>query len=104
MDAATIRRLNVINREFYAATADRFEALRHNAWPGWKPLIPFLHESMSVLDVGCGNGRFGKFVSRYAANSLRYHGVDNNARLLEHARILLADLNPQLEQRDVIEN
>lgn len=104
MDDATIRRLNEINREFYRVTADSFESLRHNAWPGWQRLIPYLHPEISVLDVGCGNGRFGKFVSRHAGNNIRYHGIDSNARLLEHAHTLLADISPQLEQRDIVEN
>ncbi len=103
MDNATIHRLNEINRTFYAATADRFEALRHNAWPGWKPLIPYLHASMSLLDVGCGNGRFGKFVSRHAGKAIHYHGIDSNGRLLEYAHELLADIDPRLEQRDIVE-
>src|SRR5438046_10676647 len=104
MDATMVQRLNEINRIFYRATADRFEALLHNSWPGWQPLIPYLRPSMSILDIGCGNGRFGKFAIRYAGNVIRYHGVDNNARLLEYAHNLLVDINPRLEQRDVTEN
>src|SRR5260221_11509270 len=91
MDDATVQRLNALNREFYAATADRFEELRRGSWPGWKPLIPLLKPGMSVLDVGCGNGRFGTFIARQIGASFRYHGVDSNPSFLESARALLSE-------------
>jgi tRNA (uracil-5-)-methyltransferase TRM9 len=104
VDAQTIQRLNQLNAEFYNITADNFDLLRRNSWPGWDRLIPHLHSSLTVLDVGCGNGRFALFLAKHV-NKLRYHGIDNNARLLEHARITLQHINDAtLEQRDLIEN
>lgn len=104
MDAVTIRRLNQLNADFYNVTADSFDLLRRNAWLGWKRLIPYLHSPLSVLDIGCGNGRFALFLIKYV-NNLHYHGIDNNPRLLEHARTTLQHINGiTLEQRDLIEN
>src|SRR6266852_6428720 len=103
MDDTTIRRLNAINREFYEGAADRFEELRRGAWPGWKALIPYLRPGMTILDVGCGNGRFGQFAIRHTGPSLRYYGLDANARLLEHARAALHGPGVRLEQRDIID-
>ena len=119
MDEAVAARLNALNRAFYTATADRFEELRRGSWPGWKPLIPLLRPGLSVLDVGCGNGRFGQFVARnFVFESaqadaqaqgprFRYHGVDSNADFLERARASLSDNLPNLtltlELRDVLE-
>jgi SAM-dependent methyltransferase len=61
-----------------------------------------------VLDVGCGNGRFGVFLAQRRPDiSLQYHGVDNNPALLEHARLAfngLPQVSAVLEERDIIEN
>src|SRR5579859_3060061 len=103
MDETTIRRLNAINQEFYASAADRFEELRRGAWPGWKRFVPYLRSEMSILDVACGNGRFGQFAMKHTGPSLRYYGLDSNARLLEHARASLNGPGIHLEQRDIVE-
>src|SRR5258708_38031292 len=102
MDDATIQRLNRINNDFYAATADRFDLLRRGSWPGWMPLLAYLPEKLRVLDVGCGNGRFGAFLA--SRREVSYHGIDNNPRLLERAQTTLTAIDATLEQRDVVEN
>jgi tRNA (uracil-5-)-methyltransferase TRM9 len=103
MNDATIKRLNQINREFYRTTADPFDQSRRDPWPGWEKLVPYLKTPLSVLDVGCGNGRFGVFLAQRLGPNLRYTGLDNNADLLERARESLSGLNAGLEIRDVIE-
>lgn len=108
MNNATIKRLNAINREFYRITAQSFDESRSQPWPGWETLIPYLGSPLSVLDAGCGNGRFGLFLAEtLGANQLTYHGIDNNPALLESARNALQSvLDPArltLEQRDIIE-
>ncbi|MBN1202633.1 MAG: class I SAM-dependent methyltransferase [Anaerolineae bacterium] len=105
MNDATVKRLNAINREFYRITADSFDQTRQNPWPGWHRLLPYLEPPLSVLDVGCGNGRFGLFLaSHLGAENLVYHGFDNNPALLDRARAALSDINTQLEARDMVEN
>jgi SAM-dependent methyltransferase len=106
MDASTIRRLNAINREFYRMTADEFDQTRGQAWPGWDQLLPHLKAPLSVLDAGCGNGRFGVFLAEhFGPENVRYHGIDNNPALLDHARTALMNLpGTKLEERDIIEN
>lgn len=127
MDDATIRRLNEINREFYRLNADDFDQTRGQPWPGWEALLPYLPlnptpcppphcdgegekanaQHLSVLDVGCGNGRFGVFLAHtLKVESLQYHGVDNNPALLEHARLAITELSQVsvvLEERDIVE-
>jgi tRNA (uracil-5-)-methyltransferase TRM9 len=114
MDAATIHRLNQINREFYRITAADFAATRGRAWPGWEALLPYLSPpSMTVLDVGCGNGRFGVFLAQQVTvnpdspqPSIHYHGLDNNASLLQYAQTALTDLpqiEAQLTEHDIVE-
>ncbi|HVO43019.1 MAG TPA: class I SAM-dependent methyltransferase [Aggregatilineales bacterium] len=100
MNDATVKRLNAINREFYCLTAVSFDETRQRAWPGWDRLLPLLPPSLAVLDVGCGNGRFGVFLaSRFA---LRYHGIDSSPDLLALARNALPDAG--FEERDIVES
>ncbi len=121
MDDATIRRLNQINREFYRVTAVEFDQTRSQPWPGWDRLLPYIERithgtsTLSVLDVGCGNGRFGAFLHNRLVGAqrttslhhIKYHGLDSSLALLERARQTLTGLTGltlQLEERDIIEN
>jgi tRNA (uracil-5-)-methyltransferase TRM9 len=103
MDQASIHRLNNINKQFYDTTATDFDMLRRGAWPGWKRLLPYLTSPLSVLDVGCGNGRFALFLSTHVS-PLIYFGIDNNKPLLDRAHETLQHLNARLEQHDIVEN
>ena len=58
-----------------------------------------------MLDVGCGNGRFGRFLAdRLGKERLRYVGIDSSAALLDRAKTALDGLDARLEQRDIVEN
>jgi SAM-dependent methyltransferase len=102
MDKTTIERLNQINREFYERTAESFDESRGQPWPGWEFLLPYLRSPLTVLDVGCGNGRLGRFLADHLGTDLTYHGVDNNPTLLDRARLSLADLPFRLDSRDIV--
>lgn len=105
MDEQTIARLNAINRDFYATTASDFDQTRGRAWPGWQRLAPRLNAPLSVLDVGCGNGRFGVFLAETLTGAISYHGIDNNADLLAYARTALsehAQVSATLTEHDAI--
>lgn len=105
MNDATIKRLNAINRDFYRVTAADFDESRGQPWPGWEALLPYLDPPLSVLDIGCGNGRFGIFLAdRFGADRITYTGIDNNAALLERARVALAHIDAQIIEQDIIEN
>lgn len=96
MDSATIQRLNQINRDFYTTTATEFDQTRGQAWPGWAALLPHLDDSeaagpLRVLDVGCGNGRFGVYLAESLARPIDYTGLDNNPALLAFARSSLGE-------------
>lgn len=104
MNDATIKRLNAINREFYATTAASFGESRSQPWPGWETLLPYLAPPSRVLDIGCGNGRFGSFlVDRFSPELVVYTGIDNNAALLADAREALPKPRTQIIQHDIIE-
>lgn len=112
MQEAIRRQLNAINQKFYRITADAFDQTRSDAWEGWHRLaehieqrLPADHTPLSVLDVGCGNGRFGVFLAEKIAGSIRYHGIDSSPELLIKAETSLAntELEYQLERRDLLE-
>jgi len=106
MDEQTRAHLNQINRDFYTVTAKEFDATRGRAWAGWERLYAELDTPIgSVLDVGCGNGRFAVFMADNEDAPLTYRGVDNNPKLLDFARDTLADydhLTVELTEHDVI--
>lgn len=109
MDARTIQHLNDINRHFYATVAEDFDTTRGKPWPGWRRVIqriqPLAATPLRLLDVGCGNGRFGLFVARELNRPIVYHGLDNNPALLDHARAELAAFDhvaAQLDARDIV--
>lgn len=85
MNAQTIRELNRINREFYTRFAGVFADSRAHPWPGFARAIErWPADSRSVLDVGCGEGRFARFVA--SRRPVDYLGLDAADPLLERAR------------------
>jgi tRNA (uracil-5-)-methyltransferase TRM9 len=100
MDDPTVRSLNAINKTFYSASAAEFDQSRSAPWPGWARLLPHIHqirgeaagEVLRVLDVGCGNGRFGAFladrlrVDRLPPGGIHYCAVDSSPPLIARAR------------------
>ncbi len=82
MDDSLVRKLVELNTEFYARFADPFAASRSTPQPGFARLLEYLPNTpFSVLDVGCGNGRFGRFL--HDAGLLRsYVGVDVTPALM----------------------
>lgn len=64
------------------------------------------NNSLSVLDVGCGNGRFGQFLDQQLPNfAIRYTGIDNSTALLKYAeeKLQSTTLKPQFFELDLIE-
>lgn len=109
MDDSTINTLNAINRNFYEVTATEFDQTRGTAWQGWHDLLPYLPEPtdapLRVLDVGCGNGRFGVFLAENTTHHIIYHGMDNNQKLLDFAQDTLTQhtqIQTTLEARDIV--
>jgi len=92
MDASMVARLNALNRDFYRHHATSFDAKRQAPWPGWERVAALLSGGgpHSILDVGCGNGRFGLFLQHdlealHPHTRLDYCGVDASRELLEIA-------------------
>ena len=92
MNRETSDRLRAINRRFYTERGAEFSASRDHPWPGWARLCRRLpgprdagRGSLRILDVGCGNGRFGAFLRETLRRPHAYVGVDDSQPLLEVA-------------------
>lgn len=83
MDAEVVRRLVDLNARFYDRLADPFSTSRAAPQPGYERLLPYVPQEalVDVLDVGCGNGRFGRFLLA-GGRSINYTGVDFSERLM----------------------
>lgn len=100
MSPQTAERLVALNRDFYERFGAEFTRSRGRPQPGWKQLLPELAPArpLSVLDVGCADGRFGRYLHAGGID-LAYCGVDFAGSLLEvaHApypmRLLALDMS-----------
>lgn len=84
MDDQTARQLVELNRVFYEQFGAEFADSRRLPQPGWTRLVSLIsgRERVSVLDVGCGDGRFGRFLVEQIQTSIDYLGVDFATSLL----------------------
>ncbi len=94
MDTETVQKLCELNQQFYERFADSFSKTRDQPWEGWTRVLERLEQRsrdrLSVLDLGCGNGRFGRFLYQKSTRPIQYLGLDQSAALLNHARKQLA--------------
>lgn len=94
MKIKLIRQLNQLNHQFYQQVAADFSSSRSYYWQGWNKLVPYVEklanhnrQKVTVLDLGCGNGRFGLFLSSQLPKlKLFYLGLDNSKELLQLAK------------------
>ncbi len=85
MDFNEAKKIMDLNKRFYDLLADDFSATRVNVWEEFKSLSEYWQDGDSVLDLGCGNGRFYDLVCQ-PGKQIKYFGVDNSSRLIELAR------------------
>lgn len=81
MDFNEAKKIMELNKRFYDLLADDFAQTRANVWEEFKSLSEYWEEGDSVLDLGCGNGRFYDLVCQPGKN-IKYFGVDNSSRLI----------------------
>lgn len=85
MDEQVRDTLRQINRDFYSQHAAGFAATRFGGQPGWSRIIAHFPPVCQVLDLGCGNGRFARFLDQ-RLQQVRYLGLDASASLIDIAR------------------
>lgn len=88
MDRDLVQKLNKLNQKFYEALSEQFSSSRSYFWSGWYKCWDYAANKIkieSVLDIGCGDGRFAAFLEErnYHGN---YAGYDFSNKLLEIAR------------------
>ncbi|HLX10380.1 MAG TPA: class I SAM-dependent methyltransferase [Thermoanaerobaculia bacterium] len=92
MDPETVRELTGITRGFYDGSALGFGATRELAWPGWNRVLDLVAPAfagrpvVSVLDVGCGNGRLVRCLQRSLRQPFTYFGFDSSPALIARAQ------------------
>ncbi|MBW2243348.1 MAG: class I SAM-dependent methyltransferase [Deltaproteobacteria bacterium] len=85
MSPETVRALRAINERFYRTEAKLFASKRTRPWKGMERVLRELSRPpRSVLDVGCGHGRFAAQLHAMG-EAPDYTGVDGSAALLELA-------------------
>jgi SAM-dependent methyltransferase len=75
----------------YDAYATTFSNSRKNLqWPELDHIIEDMQQCgyTSVLDIGCGNGRFVEQAMRYEVWGMRYMGIDSSAGMITEAQKL----------------
>ena len=88
MNAITVEKLKKVNKDFYDTISTEFDSSRQYFWDGWEVLLESfskIKNSNSLLDLGCGNGRFYQFWKE-KVGEVNYVGIDNNGALLEKAQ------------------
>ncbi|MCB1055215.1 MAG: class I SAM-dependent methyltransferase [Acidobacteria bacterium] len=102
MDRSTALALNRVNGQFYRLEARAFDAKRSAPWPGWGILLERWRDlgrpaRPRILDVACGNGRFGVRAARELPDGFVYRGVDASDSLLTVAKGRLAGLGSRVD-------
>lgn len=111
MQVDVIKKLNNLNEQFYKKVGPEFDRTRQQYWKGWDTLIPLIKKKyrqneLSVLDLACGNARFGRFLAEYFPDkNIQYHGIDREETLLNLSQSALQATHLQftLEKQDIIQ-
>ena len=67
MDKDILRILSNLNRQFYDEFASSFSATRSQPQAGVRRVADMLPQDINILDLGCGNGQFMKYLQSPAA-------------------------------------
>ena len=67
----------------YTKIAEEFDETRKKDCDEFDLFIKYIENGQKIADLGCGNGRFYKFIKKH--RKIHYIGIDNNEKLLEHA-------------------
>ncbi len=67
----------------YNLISQQFSSTRKNIWKEFGFLFENLEKNTSILDLGCGNGRFYHF---FKDKKINYWGVDISEKLIEKAK------------------
>lgn len=106
MKQGVVEKLNNVNKMFYQKIGTHFDDTRNFYWKGWEKLLEVLPNDFNgnVLDIGCGNGRFGSFLIESFGDVVNYTGIDNSKVLLDAANDRFSELdNINLHEFDFVD-
>ncbi len=77
--------MDIINKvkKDYNTISKHFSETRTKPWPEMKTFLGFLKPCNKILDIGCGNGRFFKYIKDENYN---YTGIDISDELIKIAK------------------
>lgn len=106
MDKETISKIIDLNNHFYQKVGSDFDTTRQYYWKGWEKVKMILKthfsDSISVLDLACGNGRFGDFLIENKIAVSNYIGIDSSDYLLSKARDNIIDTKYKFEKHNLL--
>jgi len=73
-------------KKTYDLIAEDFSKTRNTEWKEFEQFLPYIKDKQTLADIGCGNGRFFKFISKH--RKISYTGVDFSKKLLKEAKKL----------------
>jgi SAM-dependent methyltransferase len=89
-----IKQILKLNEKFYQLVSNDFSRTRQRPWKGWSRVAQVISKTfddeiinnreITVLDIGCGNGRFYGYLKGKIEN-ITYTGLDTNNDLLQEA-------------------
>lgn len=83
MNTQTQKELAALTNAFYRAEAESFSDTRHAAWAGWNRCTTCISDyckdsKLTVLDVGCGNMRFERYlIEALPQRAFEFKTIDN---------------------------
>lgn len=84
MQPKIAQQLLELNHQFYQSFADPFSATRQRLQPGVVQAVESIPEDISLLDLGCGNGRLAAHL-REKGHTGPYVGIDASPGLIQIA-------------------
>jgi len=85
MKESLVRELLSVNRQLYTEFAEPFVSTRFREQPGYHRLIHHVPPLCTLLDIGCGNGRWAKFLDEQE-KQVHYVGVDFSPQMIALAQ------------------
>lgn len=96
MKSTTYNKILDLNNNFYSNISYDFSKTRQRSWSGWQlstTLIKRPKTPIKILDIGCGNGRYYKFLAKMLPKKSEYIGLDTNELLLNEAKLQIQNVS-----------
>ena len=72
-------------KKTYSTIAEDFSGTRKMDWAEFELILPYISDGDKVADIGCGNGRFYKFIN--SKKKIKYIGIDNRSKTPKQSRV-----------------